>query len=158
MTYEAFGNNDDSSAELIYQLVRSGAKVKIQKRNTFKILKVVQSFKNGIPANLKQYQHERHSSQQLITYGQTFCFGIANPGAIWIDKSEMIKLQLQNSCSSVSLFLFIENIHANTASAYQKMDVNRMDNGYLISGPICCDGSQQHLIRNISDLTVNLLL
>ncbi|MFC4144621.1 hypothetical protein ACFSNA_02915 [Pedobacter mendelii] len=158
INYEAFEGCDDSSAELIYQLVRSGAKVKIQKRKSFALLKVVNTFKDVIPRNTKHYQYKTDALRQTVHNDQILCFGIANPGAIWLDKSEMIKLQLENNCASVSLLLYSENILADTATASKIMDIDRIEDGYLISGPICYDGSVLHQIRNINDLTIHLIL
>jgi len=80
--------------------------------------------------------------------------GIAESGALWVDKQNMVELEVSGNFSITNFVIDQRNIDASFNSSKGRIG---NDDGYFVSGPKTIFPEFHHFIRNLERLTVYVL-
>jgi hypothetical protein len=83
--------------------------------------------------------------------------GVADLGAILLDKSTIIKLQLLNECSRAVLLLYAGDIISHLGQVNDLVDSRKVQDGYFVTGRMYSVYTVPNMVRNIYDLTVYII-
>ncbi|WP_316739138.1 hypothetical protein [Pedobacter aquatilis] len=95
--------------------------------------------------------------KRLYTYAICAKFAVAEEAVIYLDKRDIIRLQLYNACNTAKIYLFQQDIFSSFSEAYQKKNIATAGSGYFVSGSKFNSGNESNFVRRISKLKVILI-
>lgn len=149
---------DDPVDQFIDQMRKVGAKVVVSSNNYY--------FSNAFgPISQRLCGKPRRDIRKSLAFLRireysNFNFraklGVAQHAAVFLDKDDMIQLQLLNECSCAKLYISSEDIYPVFSQANDLLR-NTQTDGYYISGPQSLSFTPINLVRNIAILSVYVI-